>query len=707
MEEKKIIIYDEATPFWRYAETKNQRKMTVGDVILLLCAWGFGTIILWGVSLGDVSFEIGMIISAVFLLFACIVMKGYLSKHKKHLSEKSREWTWLELELWEEGLCITNLHTGEKEIVSQEAAEEDDVNFYIGDDFILQKKYLKQKEIIELRKYLKSYLGNHFQMNISESEEYVEWELGNDLRKVDIIQYAKEVVDHATTISILKRGNKKRYQFFTDFGIQVSGWVILVMGMYKVYTQVFSIGMRDIILLLLYIFLLFKREFMIFVTEIIFAVKLKNRKRNVVKRLAFSPDGITVTMEKGEKSYTWQEMNYVTESEFILNIGGKITLLKEGNSPQEVERAQRYLKEHLDEKYVFHRSAKKASWWRMALMIFLFLFVLVESVLAGENSVSALHIRNKWSEENTYFEYTEEEEPYTYQETVKTGTISIRDGVFMEKVENKSKLLLNKEYINWNDIYYTNVANENTHLQIRSGVLYGESYNGSGQLGLGHKETDYNAKGFCPAYEIDSEVLSCGVGETFIAYIKQNGNLYAIGEIKGQAEMPSATLLMTDVVFMDCGQKYILSIKKDGSVWILGQQGKENDRENPTVIYSEFTKIFEKAIFISAGRYTSAVILDDNSLWIWGDNTYGQCAKEAADEFISAENAVRVPGEYKWVWNDLPEFDSAHNYIADPNLDQNIIVLNNYRTYMQKVDGSLVVCGKDVTEAVLMPLEFY
>ena len=532
MEEKRNIIYDEATPFWRYIETQNQRKMAVGDVILLLCAWGFGTIILWGVSLGDISFEIGLIISAAFLVVASIVIKVYLSKNKKNLSEKSREWAWLELELWEEGLCITNLHTGEKEIVGLETTEEDDVNFYIGDDFILQKKYLKQKEIIELRKYLKSYPKNHFQMNISESEEYIEWELGNELQKADIAQYAKEVVDHASLVGILKRGNKKRYRLFTDFGIQVSGWVILVMEMYKVYTQVFSISMQDIILLLLYIFLLFKREFMIFVTEIIFAVKLKNRKRNVVKRLAFSPDRMTITMEKGEKSYTWQEINYVTESEFILNIGGKITLLKEGYSPQEVERAQRYLKEHLDEKYIFHRSATKASWWRMALMIFLFLFVLVEGVLAGENSVSALHIKNKWSEENTYSEYTEEEEAYTYQEPVKAGTISIRDGVFKEKVENKSKLLLDREYINWNDIYYTNVANENTHLQIRSGVLYGESYNGSGQLGLGHKETDYNAKGFCTAYEIDSEVLSCGVGETFIAYIKQNGNLYAIGEIK-------------------------------------------------------------------------------------------------------------------------------------------------------------------------------
>ena len=45
----------------------------------------------------------------------------------------------------------------------------------------------------------------------------------------------------------------------------------------------------------------------------------------------------------------------------------------------------------------------------------------------------------------------------------------IGDTILKEKVENKSKLLLDREYINWNDIYYTNVANENTHLQIRSG----------------------------------------------------------------------------------------------------------------------------------------------------------------------------------------------------------------------------------------------
>ncbi len=294
-----------------------------------------------------------------------------------------------------------------------------------------------------------------------------------------------------------------------------------------------------------------------------------------------------------------------------------------------------------------------------------------------------------------------------YMQDKMVGTTVIRNGTFCEKTHNKADLLLTKEHIELSEIYYTNLANENTHIQIRQGILYAESYNESGQLGLGDKEYHYNAKGFFIPYEIDIDVISAGVGKTFITYLKKDGNLYMIGALKGQDEMPTPTLILTDVVYVDCGQEFILALKKDGSVWILGQQLAENDEERKNVKYPEFTKIFDGANYISAGRYTAAVILRDQSLWIWGDNTYGQCGVKADKKYYYAEEAIRISGKYKMIWMDLPEFNSRYPYIADPDADGNEYILNNYRTYMQKTDGSLWVCGDKVTEDIFMPLELY
>lgn len=345
------------------------------------------------------------------------------------------------------------------------------------------------------------------------------------------------------------------------------------------------------------------------------------------------------------------------------------------------------------------------------ISIFLMILFCIIFGIVFINGLKESDTKKESSDLLTENEYTgieknnDSEESYMQDKIV--GTTVIRNGTFCEKTHSKSSLLLEKEHIDLSEIYYTNLANENTHIQIREGILYAESYNESGQLGLGDKEYHYNAKGFFIPYEIDTNVISAGIGKTFITYLKKDGNLYMVGVLAGQDEMPAPTLILTDVIYVDCGQEFILALRKDGSVWILGQQLAENEEERKTVKYPEFTKVFDGANYISAGRYTAAVILRDQSLWIWGDNTYGQCGVEADGKYYYAEEAVRISGKYKMIWMDLPEFNSRYSYIADPDADGNEYVLNNYRTYMQKTDGSLLVCGDKVTENIIMPLELY
>lgn len=690
---KESIVYDEATVSYRkLAEHYNNKIKEKSDGTALFAAWLFGIAIFF---LNDFSreslFPAMMLSTGIVLVIGAIVYIFYYKK-KKFVLDKLQSFRYLELEVKEEKFSVKDLKTNEIEYYAVEVVEENDEEFCIDHELTFLKQHMKQADVLWLREILGERVYLQYVNNCSEVEVAVEL-IKECEEKISDKLIVQDISESVSIRNYLKKKNDTQL----SYGAQTFCGVVFSYCVMQIFLKS-SWNFIFIILAILVLMILFYQEW---TNMLLIILRKVLRKRRGLQKVIIDEDGLLIKDNLQEKLYLWNEFNYVMESDEFIRLDNVALLYKSSYSRETVKQAKRILKEKLNDKYTMYRSLERPGIWRK-IGFALCIILLVAVVAFSKNGIENVVETEEQNQGPNVFTDILEDMPI--------GATVINNGMFCEKVHDKEQLHLADEELELSELYFTNLTNENTHIQIRQGVLYAESYNESGQLGLGDKEYHYNAKGYFIPYEIDSDVLSAGIGKTFITYLKSDGTLYVIGEMKGQVEMPVPTQVLTDVAYMDCGQEYILALKYDGSVWILGQQIAEAEEKRDYVKYKEFTKIFDDAIYISAGRYTSAVILKDNSLWIWGDNSHGQCGAEANEMYYFAENALRMAGEYKMVWMDLPEINSRHTYITDPSLAENSLnnfVLNNYRTYVQKMDSSLWVCGEKVIEDIFMPLELY
>ncbi|HEY0457924.1 MAG TPA: FG-GAP-like repeat-containing protein, partial [Pyrinomonadaceae bacterium] len=95
--------------------------------------------------------------------------------------------------------------------------------------------------------------------------------------------------------------------------------------------------------------------------------------------------------------------------------------------------------------------------------------------------------------------------------------------------------------------------------------------------------------------------------------------------------MPTPTqATITDVVAVEAGAFHTLALKSDGTVWAWGfnDNGQLGDgsivsRATPVQVGSAVTG-FNNIIAISAGDSHSIALKSDGTVWVWGDNEFGQ-----------------------------------------------------------------------------------
>ncbi len=217
-------------------------------------------------------------------------------------------------------------------------------------------------------------------------------------------------------------------------------------------------------------------------------------------------------------------------------------------------------------------------------------------------------------------------------------------------------------------------------------------------------------------------------GGWFTAAVDGNGSLWTWGSNiagslgNGTIENSAVPIkIMTNVTSVSAGYDHATAIKTDGSLWIWGNHAYgtlDTDSSHDLGIHSSQsilpTKILDKVAAVSAGDYFTLCIREDQSLWAWGYNAWGQLGNgttidttrpvEIMEDIVSVsagtDHAVAVKKDHSlWVWGGNTEGQlgngTSMNSLVPIKVMEDVLVAyaGNQTTAAIKMDGSLWMWG--------------
>lgn len=171
-----------------------------------------------------------------------------------------------------------------------------------------------------------------------------------------------------------------------------------------------------------------------------------------------------------------------------------------------------------------------------------------------------------------------------------------------------------------------------THAIKTDGTLWTWGDNSAGQLG----QNDIINRSSPVQVGTGTDWIKVYPGDYFALMTKTNGTIWAVGnDAYGQfgrgvtGALSSPVQILTDVIGwrdIACGTNHVAFIKSDKSLWVMGDntygqlgRGTNIHRSSPVQVGADVN--WES---LSAAGSVTAGIKTDGTLWTWGDNTYGQ-----------------------------------------------------------------------------------
>jgi alpha-tubulin suppressor-like RCC1 family protein len=205
---------------------------------------------------------------------------------------------------------------------------------------------------------------------------------------------------------------------------------------------------------------------------------------------------------------------------------------------------------------------------------------------------------------------------------------------------------------------YETLSAGNTHvLRIRAdGSLWAWGSNSDGQLALPYVTLGRNEP---TRIGEDDDWVHVAAGELSSFAIKRDGSLWAwgsntsgrlgIGNIATKTNVPTQVGSDYDWKYATAGQLHSLAIKKDGTLWAWGSNlnGRTGLNTTSGVTWTP-QKVGNDSDWskISAGLSHNLAIKNNNTLWTWGDNSYG---KTGIGEFFGiVVEPVQVGNAASW-----------------------------------------------------------
>ena len=208
---------------------------------------------------------------------------------------------------------------------------------------------------------------------------------------------------------------------------------------------------------------------------------------------------------------------------------------------------------------------------------------------------------------------------------------------------------------------------ENTSTFAKTdGTLWSWGYNGSGSMGINLSGTPakYSSPVQIPGTTWTGAGIGGGGGQNF--NIKTDGTLWSWGQnFMGQLGQNNRTLYSSPVQVgsntnwrtIQGASNFVIGTKTDGTAWWWGhtEKGSSGDssphdsrRSSPTQIPGDWSN--HKG-FATANIGNAGAIKSDGTLWMMGDNEYGELGQnQAAAQLAAVSSPVQIPGT---TWKDL------------------------------------------------------
>ena len=171
---------------------------------------------------------------------------------------------------------------------------------------------------------------------------------------------------------------------------------------------------------------------------------------------------------------------------------------------------------------------------------------------------------------------------------------------------------------------------ESSFIIKNDGTLWGCGWNGSGTLGLGNTSS---ISQFTKITTNTDDIKSIHGGYDYAIMLKNDGTLWGCGTNSGQLGLGDNsnryifTQIINNVKSVYCGYMHIIILKNDSTLWgcgnnTYGQLGL-GDKSNRN-IFTQITTNADNIKSVYCGERHTLISKNDDTLWVCGDNTYGQ-----------------------------------------------------------------------------------
>ena len=192
-----------------------------------------------------------------------------------------------------------------------------------------------------------------------------------------------------------------------------------------------------------------------------------------------------------------------------------------------------------------------------------------------------------------------------------------------------------------------------------------------------------------PAIASDDAKVSIAMGESHTVYVLADGTLWAFGKndrgqlgdgttVERRSPVPIGTA--NDWVAVAAGAAHTIALKTNGTLWAWGDNQSFQtghplalwvaDPIQVTIRPDTPTTVNNDWVSIAAGDYHNVALRADGSLWVWGQNDFGQLG-------TSAEDTIETP----------TRFGSDNDWIS--------VAAGGFHTLGLKVNGTLFAWGSN------------